>query len=76
MYIYVYIIYLSICIYTYIYIHIYIHIYRKSFGTGVRPEGCDTVFVGNLPFDVEEDQLKEVFADAGIYIYVYTYMYI
>lgn len=27
--------------------------------------GCDTVFVGNLPFDVEEDQLKEVFAEAG-----------
>jgi nucleolin len=38
---------------------------RKSFGTGVRPEGCDTVFVGNLPFDVEEDQLREVFAEAG-----------
>ena len=38
---------------------------RKSFGTGVRPEGCDTVFVGNLPFDVEEDQLREVFASAG-----------
>ena len=39
---------------------------RKSFGTGVRPEGCDTVFVGNLPFDVEEDQLREVFAPAGV----------
>ena len=38
---------------------------RKSFGTGVRPEGCDTVFVGNLPFDVEEEQLREVFASAG-----------
>jgi RNA recognition motif-containing protein len=35
---------------------------RKNFGIGVRPEGCDTVFVGNLPFDVEEDQLREVFA--------------
>ena len=38
---------------------------RKVFGTGVRPEGCDTVFVGNLPFDVEEDQLREVFASVG-----------
>ena len=38
---------------------------RKVFGTGVRPEGCDTVFVGNLPFDVEEDQLRELFGTAG-----------
>jgi nucleolin len=38
---------------------------RKVFGTGVRPDGCDTVFVGNLPFDVEEDQLREVFATSG-----------
>jgi len=38
---------------------------RASFGGGVRPEGCDTVFCGNLPFDVEEDQLREVFAQAG-----------
>jgi nucleolin len=38
---------------------------RKNFGTGVRPEGCDTVFVGNLPFDVEEDQMREIFGTAG-----------
>ena len=30
-----------------------------------KPEGCDTVFVGNLPFDVEEDQLRELFASCG-----------
>lgn len=36
----------------------------SSSGSG-RPAGCDTVFVGNLPFDVEEDQLIEIFAAAG-----------
>ena len=38
---------------------------RASFGSGVRPEGCDTVFVGNLPWDVDEEQLGNVFAEAG-----------
>jgi nucleolin len=38
---------------------------RALFGTGVRPEGCNTVFVGNLPFDIEEDQLREVLGQAG-----------
>ena len=40
---------------------------RKSFGesNGVRPEGCDTVFVGNLSWDVDEDSIREVFQSAG-----------
>ena len=31
----------------------------------VRPAGCDTVFVGNLPWDVEENQLMELFSSCG-----------
>ena len=38
---------------------------RAAFGSGVKPEGCDTVFVGNLPWDVEEDNLRETFASCG-----------
>ena len=39
---------------------------RQSFGApGVKPEGCDTVFVGNLPWDVEEEQMRELFSAAG-----------
>ena len=38
---------------------------RKSFGLGVRPEGCDTVFVGNLSWEVDEEALREVFGAAG-----------
>ncbi len=41
---------------------------RSSFGgaeVGERPEGCDTVFVGNLPWDVEEEQMREIFSAAG-----------
>jgi len=40
---------------------------RKSFGgpVGERPEGCDTVFVGNLPWDVDEDSMRALFAEAG-----------
>lgn len=40
---------------------------RRSFGgeVGVKPEGCDTVFVGNLPWDVEEEQMREIFGAAG-----------
>jgi len=40
---------------------------RSSFATevGERPEGCDTVFVGNLPWDVEEEQMREIFSAAG-----------
>lgn len=40
---------------------------RRSFGgeVGPKPEGCDTVFVGNLPWDVEEEQMREIFSAAG-----------
>lgn len=39
---------------------------RKSFGApGVRPEGCNTVFVGNLPWDVEEKHLQDLFSACG-----------
>lgn len=40
---------------------------RASFGNtpGVMPEGCDTVFVGNLQWDVQEEQMREVFSQAG-----------
>ena len=31
----------------------------------MRPEGCDTVFVGNLPWDVDEDSMREIFKSAG-----------
>jgi nucleolin len=37
---------------------------RKSFG-GSKPEDCDTVFVGNLPWDVTEEQVQELFSGAG-----------
>lgn len=42
---------------------------RKSFGgenvPGERPEGCDTLFVGNMPWDIEESQLYELFGTVG-----------
>ncbi len=40
---------------------------RRSMGgeSGPKPEGCDTVFVGNLPWDVEEENMREIFAAAG-----------
>lgn len=41
---------------------------RKSFSggpTGEKPEGCDTVFVGNLPWDVDEEGMRTVFGVCG-----------
>ena len=39
---------------------------RNSSGVvGVKPEGCNTVFIGNLPWDVEEDQLRTIFSECG-----------
>jgi nucleolin len=39
---------------------------RKSFGaTGVRPEGCNTIFVGNLPWNIEERHLQDLFSSCG-----------
>jgi len=32
---------------------------------GERPEGCDTLFVGNMPWDIEERQLFELFGTVG-----------
>ena len=32
---------------------------------GVKPDGCNTVFCGNLPWDVEEETLRELFAGCG-----------
>lgn len=37
----------------------------KKFEVGVRPEGCNTVFVGNLPWDVTEEVMRETFSAAG-----------
>lgn len=33
---------------------------------GAKPEGCDTVFVGNLPWDVTEDQMFEIFGSESV----------
>jgi len=30
-----------------------------------KPEGCTTVFVGNLSFNIDEDTLREAFAECG-----------
>lgn len=42
---------------------------RKSIGgvpdSSSKPEGCDTVFVGNLPWDVDENQMYELFGSCG-----------
>jgi nucleolin len=40
---------------------------EKRFSTsgGVRPEGCNTVFVGNLPWDVEESHMHDIFGPCG-----------
>jgi nucleolin len=32
---------------------------------GARPEGCRSVFVGNLPFSATEEDLKWLFSDCG-----------
>lgn len=42
---------------------------RKSVGSAPasssKPDGCDTVFVGNLPWDVDENQMYELFGQCG-----------
>ena len=38
---------------------------RKSFGPSEKPEGCDTVFIGNLAWEITEEELREVFSAAG-----------
>lgn len=32
---------------------------------GVRPEGCDTVYVANMPYDIDEETLKSFFGECG-----------
>jgi len=32
---------------------------------GVKPDGCDTVFVGNLAWEIDEDTMRATFADCG-----------
>lgn len=42
--------------------------YQKKKGRmAVKPDGCNTIFVGNLPGkkDVEDDKIKELFKDCG-----------
>jgi len=31
-----------------------------------KPEGCDTIFLGNLPHDITEDEVHTAFADCGV----------
>ena len=38
---------------------------KSNSSNGVKPEGCDTVFVGNLPWDVDEETMRSVFGEAG-----------
>lgn len=33
--------------------------------TSEKPEGCNTVFVGNLSFNIDEDTLRQAFAECG-----------
>lgn len=33
--------------------------------TSEKPEGCDTLFVGNCSDDITEDAIKELFSDCG-----------
>jgi len=38
---------------------------RDSRGPTPKPDGCTTVFLGNLPFSIDEDTLRGVFSDCG-----------
>ena len=38
---------------------------QRTEETTERPEGCKSVFVGNLPFSATEEDLKQIFADCG-----------
>lgn len=39
--------------------------YGPRNGGGSRPEGCNTIFVGNLSFGVDEDKLEDFFSKCG-----------
>lgn len=34
-------------------------------GLSEKPDGCRTIYVGNLPYSLDEDQLQQLFADCG-----------
>eukprot|EP00743_Colponemidia_sp_Colp-15_P000145 GILK01000167.1.p1 GENE.GILK01000167.1~~GILK01000167.1.p1 ORF type:complete len:256 (+),score=35.43 GILK01000167.1:62-829(+) len=38
---------------------------QQGFGDRIRPEGCTTVYVGNLPYTTTEEVLRELFQDCG-----------
>jgi nucleolin len=38
---------------------------KKGFQTSEKPEGCTTIFIGNLSFNITEDQVFEFFQDCG-----------
>jgi len=38
---------------------------RRGKGPGEKPEGCDTIFLGNISDDVEDDKVYELFKDCG-----------
>jgi len=38
---------------------------RKNKGPSEKPEGCTTVFIGNLSYQISEDQVYEFFANCG-----------
>jgi len=37
----------------------------SSRGTSEKPEGCDTVYLGNLSYSITDDAIKEVFGTCG-----------
>src|SRR6185295_17893528 len=37
----------------------------RAFVPSEKPEGCDTVFVGNLPWSIDEDAMRSVFGSCG-----------
>ena len=36
-----------------------------SHSGGVRPEGCNTLFLGNLSFNIDEETIRQTFAECG-----------
>ncbi len=54
---------------THTHTHIYIYIYRwvkvNALKKGDRPQGCNTVFVGGLAFEIDEERLREHFGSCG-----------
>jgi len=38
---------------------------KRQYQVSPKPEGCTTIFIGNLNFNITEDQVFEFFADCG-----------